>query len=706
MALRKLFGKDMDMEGLPAELRGLLEDMRKERSAFEAAVVRGTEAQKLAEDLGARVVQAQQQVGPLAARLTELEGQATQIAQVQKTVEAVAAGARDAGAQLTETQRIVTMTRTELDALRGMLQEALAMKQDVAGALAEQARLAAQQREMAERATEVRAGHDRVQQGSEEAARRLAAMEARFEGIGAGVSSFVERADGFERTAEELRRLLTDLPNVRRELGTLHAMADVVSQKTAAVEGQRDAVERATKGAERLAELVGQVDRQLQEQQRNLGFLDQLEQQVRELKQLHGTLLERTEEVQKGQRAIDAEIRAQRTSFDEARETVQDAIAGFAFERDGLAAMSQRVEHLRGTLAGVEQQLPALEAVKTSLERTETTTTQLAARVASVAEEVQGIETVAATLAGLREEAHAVAATARELLARTEALGRPAAQSLDETERRVADLSAAVEGLERRAALLDGHRTAVAEMNRELTTRQGELDAALAQLGRTTELRDEASRMVDQLERKAGRLQEKLEAATEAAERADRQLEDLGERSRRVEEVGAKVERFERRFAALLGAEDAIERALARAAERQAAADAMRDDIARLFGVADSTAAQVRAIVALQKEVEQRRTSLEEVTTKLRDLERLGERVDERAHQFQEAEQRLAQLDAVVAGLQTTLETALAQKDFLDKVIETAGALSFQTMQAEGVLTQLRQEQERSESGGKKPGRK
>ena len=126
--------------------------------------------------------------------------------------------------------------------------------------------------------------------------------------------------------------------------------------------------------------------------------------------------------------------------------------------------------------------------------------------------------------------------------------------------------------------------------------------------------------------------------------------------------------------------------------------DAVRDELTRLFGIADSTATQVRTVVALQKEIDQRRTALEEVSSRLRDLDRQGERVEERAHQFEEAEQRLAQLDAHVSGLRATLETVLEQKDFLDRVIETAGALSFQTMQAEGVLTQLRQEHEKGES--------
>ena len=701
MALRNMFGKDLDLGSLPAELRGLLEDMRKERSAFEAAVVRSAETQRIAEELGAQVAKAQQQVGPLTERLAGLQDLAAQVEAIRKASDAATAATGTTSAQLDETRKIVTVSRTELDGLREKLQEALALKKDVAGLLAEQGRiteLAARLKETADRATQVQAVHDRVQQGSEEATRRLATMDERFDKVGADAAAFLERAAGFERTAEELRQLMSDLPNVKRELGALRAMADVVTQKTAAVEGQRDAVDRATKGAERLAELVGQVDRQLQEQQGNLGFLERLEEQVRELKDLHATLLERAEEVRKEQRTIDEDARAQREAFDRNREMVQDALAGFAYERDGLAAMNQRVMQMRETLAAVEQRLPSLDAVKSALEQTGTAADQLAARVAAVAEEVHQVEATSATLRDVRGEAQGIAATARELLSRAEGLSRPAMKSLEETERRVVDLNTTLDALERRAAQLDGHRTAISELNHDLATRQGALDAAVTQLDQATALREEASRMVSQLERDTDLLREKLDGSAEAARRADRQLDELGDRSRRFEEVRAKVERFELRFTALLGAEESVERALARAAERQTAVDAVRDDLTRLFGIADSTATQVRTVVALQKEIDQRRTALEEVSSRLRDLDRQGERVEERAHQFEEAEQRLAQLDAHVSGLQATLETVLEQKDFLDRVIETAGALSFQTMQAEGVLTQLRQEHEKGES--------
>ena len=68
MALENLFGKDLNLEKLPAELRPLVEQMRQERAAYEALLER-------AEPLVPAVAQLEQRlkgVDQLAAQLAEL----------------------------------------------------------------------------------------------------------------------------------------------------------------------------------------------------------------------------------------------------------------------------------------------------------------------------------------------------------------------------------------------------------------------------------------------------------------------------------------------------------------------------------------------------------------------------------------------------------------------------------------------------------
>ena len=59
----------------------------------------------------------------------------------------------------------------------------------------------------------------------------------------------------------------------------------------------------------------------------------------------------------------------------------------------------------------------------------------------------------------------------------------------------------------------------------------------------------------------------------------------------------------------------------------------------------------------------------------------------------------MSRLDALVTELKGTLQTVTDQKEFLEKVVETAGTLAFQTMQAEAAINTMRQERE---AGSKK----
>jgi len=99
----------------------------------------------------------------------------------------------------------------------------------------------------------------------------------------------------------------------------------------------------------------------------------------------------------------------------------------------------------------------------------------------------------------------------------------------------------------------------------------------------------------------------------------------------------------------------------------------------------------VRAAAEQRQEIEQRGASLDAVVEKLRALDRQAEVLDERRKQFAEAEERLSRLDASLIDLQSTFQAVLDQKAFLEQVVETAGSLALQTMQAEAAISTLRE---------------
>ncbi len=207
--------------------------------------------------------------------------------------------------------------------------------------------------------------------------------------------------------------------------------------------------------------------------------------------------------------------------------------------------------------------------------------------------------------------------------------------------------------------------------------------------------------MVGELGQESEALRQRLEGAAEAGERAGRLLQELDERTRQLEEARTRIVQLENKLTELGAVEERVDRSLELATERQAAVDTMRSDLQRLFEVADATMEQVRGVAALQQEIEGRRQSLDSVIVELRELDRHAESLEERKRQFQEAEERLSRLDALLIDLQSTLQTVLDQKEFLEKVVQTAGSLAFQTMQAEAAINTLREERE---AAGKSPG--
>jgi len=96
-------------------------------------------------------------------------------------------------------------------------------------------------------------------------------------------------------------------------------------------------------------------------------------------------------------------------------------------------------------------------------------------------------------------------------------------------------------------------------------------------------------------------------------------------------------------------------------------------------------------VAALQKEIDNKRQAMEEISERLRQLDGLGAGLEARGQQFAEAERHLQLLDAHLSDMKATLGTVLEQREFLEKAIEATGRLGFETVHAESVLAQLRE---------------
>jgi hypothetical protein len=66
--------------------------------------------------------------------------------------------------------------------------------------------------------------------------------------------------------------------------------------------------------------------------------------------------------------------------------------------------------------------------------------------------------------------------------------------------------------------------------------------------------------------------------------------------------------------------------------------------------------------------------------------------LEQRKHQVEHAEKRVARVEALLTDIQSSLETLHGQKAFLDQVVEKAGALSVLNKHAEAIIQTLREE--------------
>jgi len=193
-----------------------------------------------------------------------------------------------------------------------------------------------------------------------------------------------------------------------------------------------------------------------------------------------------------------------------------------------------------------------------------------------------------------------------------------------------------------------------------------------------------------------GQVRQLQETVAELAQRMEvlspgRLSEELDQRAQQMDEARARVARLETQLAGWDAMEERTARALALADERRQAVEALKADLQRVFDVADGAVSQVRAVVELQQQIDQRHEALDPVLEKLRDLDRQGEALEARQKRFAEAEQHVARLDALLIDLQSTFQTVVDQKEFLERVVETAGNLALQTMQAEAAIATLRE---------------
>src|SRR5256714_3930153 len=239
-----IFGRETTAEQLPAELRAILAEMKRERVAFETLTNAARDSGQNLSQLLQPITEAQQVVSELQARVKSLERLVPVLATLDEQTENVSKTQRRTETQLTQNSDNAKQLRTEIDELRGVLEQALALKNEVAGFLElgggfkalrmDADTLSGSVRELSQGFDQVRARQEELRKTSEAVATRFSAFEDRQEDPQRSVAEAESPAAAIHPKPNDLTQAAAQAGQTKRQPPTPKAPPDGVTQKVAA----------------------------------------------------------------------------------------------------------------------------------------------------------------------------------------------------------------------------------------------------------------------------------------------------------------------------------------------------------------------------------------------------------------------------------------------------------------------------------------
>jgi len=681
MAAWKIFGHDTTPEQLPAELRTILAEMQRERVAFERLVNGARDSAQNLGQIAQPIADAQKTVAEVQSRVKSLERLVPVLATLDEQTEAVSRSQRRTETQIESAAGDAKQLRAEIDALRTALENALALKNDLAGFLElgggfkslrlDADKLTAELRDITQGFDRARERQDEVRRASEASATRLHAFEERQQQAQGQVTATESRVAAVERTLGELTQAASDAAQTRRQLGALKTMADQVGQKVSALELQRDVVERALSQLGRLDDLMREIDAKIQRHEEHAKGLGELESRVAELKVLHTEAVERSEEIARGHeqvRRADDELKGRLATL---RDEVQRSVKRFELENQGLDAVSQRIVDLRGGLSDLELRFRSLDEASKTIGDVRARADGLVNQLEGVTESIGQLETQA-------ERVNGVAAAAGRL-----------GESVDDMTQRVAKLEQAqpnVAAALQDVASLKGTHEAVKGALEQVQLAESEMARVREGQAATKAWLASATESVQGLRGELAAVEELkpvVEHVRGEAERVSQAQAQLESRGRVVEDLGTRLSelvmvsgQLDERSRGLVGRMDGAD-------ERFKTLAAHAEEAARIEQLVPAAVAAVERAERRAAEVD---GSVAALAARAQNLEGLAERTRALG---QELEARQAALDKASEQLDRVSQVREQAAATAQQLEERAGALTTGVATAGGKLREL-----------------
>jgi len=697
---QSLLGNGAREKEMADQMRGMLQEMQHERVRYQALVDGARASAMMLEQFGETIGRTQRELEAATARVHEVEMRLealTKLTSRYETLddraETLAAEQQKAEGQISSAVRGAAELRTIFEEMSHRIDLAVSLKDKLTSFLDvekpfQQLRgdadaLREQLHGTGEHVTRLREQHDRVMDAQKLSMSKLEALDLRREELARSIHDKERRVAIVEQSVKSMDGVQNRVEDVLREMGTLKALGDSVAQKTAAIDAQRDAVERALALADRLAVAMRQVDAGVRQQQENEQALTSMQERVKQLTSLHEAVIERSREISQLQRETDTQSQATRQDLTLMRDEMKVTVERFDFESKGLESISQRVADLRGALTDFENRFRGLTESSQAVAELKVQTQSLGGHLQSLQNDVGGLDEELGRLQAMRREVDEISHASRDASVHVDRL-REAQPALDAALRDFDKLNgahAAVRDALEQAVLAHQEIARVRDHQSETRSWLANVEESMTTLREKVGELSKLAPMVDSVQKQAQRIGESvsaIESRREFIEDMHRRMADLGALGSRLDERGrqlqSRMEGAEQRFANLAAQADEAERVAkgvgavsASLSEAETQAEQIRRAVSGIESRCESVESLADRTNLMRQELEQRHHALEEATRDLHHASAMR----------QEAAASAQQLDGLSKRLTSALDSAdrrVARVDAVSKQLEDRAA--------------------------------
>jgi chromosome segregation ATPase len=525
--------------------------------------------------------------------------------------------------------------------------------------------------------------HDTAMAGYKAAISRLEGFDGESQRLSRALSETGHRLSGLEQLVGDLAPVTESVTHTKRELATAKAIADQLAQKVALLEGQREAIDRATTKLEQLAALSIRADLGLERHAELVRSVTELQGQYHALEGTHAALAERSHELADRLERMAAGQGGAERALGELRTAIEQGNERLALEARSVDGVTKQVAELRRILADTEARLERVAEESSAAAMKAARADALGAQLAELSAGLENVSALAARARAASEQVERLEGSIDNLTQRTLRV-EEAGPLLDKTVRDLGTLSATREAiaealeqlresreeLKRAQGAVDGTEGWLEETTRSLSALRDEV-ASLDRMRATVDtLRQELDRvttqtasieqrraLVDEVQRRLGEVASQSGAIEERsrglADRLATMEQQLGTIVPRLEEVGRAGSQLVGLTAELRGMEERlaqVQGAISGAEERAKGVEALGERMEELTKEVDQRANAVRRA----SEHLTRATTLRQEAAEA--AEQLAERVRALEEVAEKATERLTEAEGLAKGLDGRVE--------------------------------------------------